>query len=249
MKSATKAIRIRARARGERWKPRFLKCLRRTGNASASAEYAAIHPGTAHRHRQRDPKFAAQWKEALAEAIDKMELVARSRAMNGVDEPVYMRDRDGKPILVGHVKKYSDYLLGLLLKAYLPEKYGRDRKVQIALNGPPKSKAKKEFDYQGFAALVKKTFGEAQAVERGDCVTEQPQPVTPSAEKLVAAPVLNSEPQKSTARPHPDSQPNPQPDPPFGTVEYYRKLGVTVCGSDEQLNARSHRAAGYCGSI
>jgi hypothetical protein len=202
MKSATKAIRIRARARGERWKPRFLKCLRRTGNASASAEYAAIYPGTAHRHRQRDPKFAAQWKEALAEAIDKMELVARSRAMNGVDEPVYMRDRDGKPILVGHVKKYSDYLLGLLLKAYLPGKYGNKVQAQIAVSARPQSKADK-FDFAAFNELLRKTYGgEDQKVE-------QPEPVKPSAEKM-----------------NPQTEPQPEPEPPFGSVEYYRKQGL-----------------------
>jgi len=59
-KAASKAIRLRARARGLRWRKTFLECLARTGNVNLRAQHAAIDPSTAHRHRQNDPQFAEQ---------------------------------------------------------------------------------------------------------------------------------------------------------------------------------------------
>jgi hypothetical protein len=65
-----------ARALGERWKKYFLEHLRHSGNASASCAFAGIHVDTAYEHDKKDSRFASEWKEAMAETLARVELVA-----------------------------------------------------------------------------------------------------------------------------------------------------------------------------
>ena len=112
-----------ARARKPHWRDRFLDALRVKGNVRESCAVANISRAVAYEARATDEAFAAAWANALDEAADVMEAEAWRRGVEGVDEPVYGRvgkDRDGE---IGTVRKYSDSMLALLLKAHKPEKY------------------------------------------------------------------------------------------------------------------------------
>lgn len=70
--------------------------------------------------------WKARYDEALEVSMDRLESEAFRRAHDGVDEPIIGRvgkDQDG---IITTVKKYSDGLLTLLLKAHRPEKF-KDR--------------------------------------------------------------------------------------------------------------------------
>ena len=97
----------------------FLTCLAETGNVSAAARNAAVSRSGAYGLRLTDETFATAWAEAQAQAVDALEMEARRRAVEGVEQPVLyagkpVRDEGGDPVTVRH---YSDRLLELLLKA------------------------------------------------------------------------------------------------------------------------------------
>jgi hypothetical protein len=103
----------------------FLACLAETGNVSDAARWAAVSRSGAYALRLADEAFALAWTEALAEAADALELEARRRAVDGVEQPVLYagkpaHDDGGAPITIRH---YSDRLLELLLKARRPESF------------------------------------------------------------------------------------------------------------------------------
>lgn len=100
---------------------RFLAELAKSGNISAAARGAGLSRSHAYALRASDPEFAAEWADALEEAVDSLEAEARRRAIEGVDSPHFHGGQ-----LTGTVKKYSDSLLMFLLKAHRPERY-RDR--------------------------------------------------------------------------------------------------------------------------
>src|SRR6478672_6188376 len=87
-----------------RWpekKRRFLEALRECGNIRIASEAAGSGRREMHRKKERDPKFAADWDAAYAEAADRLEQEAWRRAVEGVEEPVVsmgklVRDEDGK---------------------------------------------------------------------------------------------------------------------------------------------------------
>lgn len=110
------------------WEKAFLKVLSKTGNVTKSARAAKVDRSTVYDHRNNDPVFAALWLEAEAEASDLLEAEAWRRAVEGVNEPVFQGGEQ-----VGVIRKYSDSLMGLLLKAHKPEKY-RER-TDVTSNG------------------------------------------------------------------------------------------------------------------
>lgn len=76
--------------------------------------------------RAKDEAFAGEWDAALEEGIDLAEAEMWRRGVEGWDEPVFGRvakDQDGE---IGVVRKHSDAMLTLALKAHRPDKY-RDR--------------------------------------------------------------------------------------------------------------------------
>lgn len=103
----------KARRTAGEWRPVFLKTLEVTGNISEACKAAKVMRQIAYDHRDRDPEFAAQWKEAHEAAIDALELTARARAM-GV----------------------SDTLLIFLLKAHRPAMYRERFEVSGPNSGP-----------------------------------------------------------------------------------------------------------------
>jgi hypothetical protein len=100
------------------WQDRFIASLRRLGNVSRACKAAGVGRMTAYDHRDSDPPFAAQWRDALEESADWLEREAWRRAVKGVERPVYQQCRK-----VGTVREYSDTLLVQLLKANRPEKF------------------------------------------------------------------------------------------------------------------------------
>src|SRR5687767_11860234 len=97
------------------WRKGFLAVLAESGNVTASCKAAQIEPKTAYKARNNDPQFAEQWREALESAADLMELEARRRAVEGVEEPIFY-----KGVEVTKVRRYSDILLIFMLKACRP---------------------------------------------------------------------------------------------------------------------------------
>lgn len=101
----------------------FLEELARRGIVTDACQVAGIGRRTVYEWRDADPEFAQQWEDALERAIQVAEREAWRRGVEGVDEPVFGRigkDQDGE---VGTIRKYSDTMLTLVLKANKPEKY------------------------------------------------------------------------------------------------------------------------------
>ncbi len=123
------------------WHDKFLAELRVRGIVKDAARAAHINLSTAYAARRKalsveatrrvasTANFASRWDEAVEEAVERMDEEAWRRGYDGYNDPVYYRGR-----LVGDIKRYSDKLLILLLKAHRPEKY-RDnppKTVQLA---------------------------------------------------------------------------------------------------------------------
>lgn len=56
------------------WRNYFLAALVETSNVSASAERAGVSASRAYRLRREDPGFAAQWRTALCEGYENLEM-------------------------------------------------------------------------------------------------------------------------------------------------------------------------------
>lgn len=90
------------------WVLGFLEALRATGNVAASCRAVGTSSSSAYNLRERDADFANDWDNALEDATDTLELEARRRAVEGVEEPVvyqgqltpvWERDADGEIVL------------------------------------------------------------------------------------------------------------------------------------------------------
>lgn len=97
---------------------------------------------TLHNWRARDPWFVTMEVQASLEAKDNIEAEAYRRAVEGVDEPVVYQgmvttvfDAETGMDKVLTVKKYSDSLLAMLLKATDPEKYRENVKQTVDHQG------------------------------------------------------------------------------------------------------------------
>jgi len=62
------------KARREHWRDVFLDALAETSNVTAAAAAAGATTSLAYRFRRSDPAFAAQWRRALREGYDNLEL-------------------------------------------------------------------------------------------------------------------------------------------------------------------------------
>jgi hypothetical protein len=119
---------------------RFLNALAETGNITAAVVLAGTSRTRVYELRKVDEDFRAAWDEAENSASDKLEAEAWRRAVDGVPEPLVsagkiVRDDDGNPIAI---RRYSDAMLTLLLKARRPEKFRERNSVEKSgLGGKP----------------------------------------------------------------------------------------------------------------
>lgn len=56
------------------WRTYFLQALAATSNVTASAKEAGVSPSRAYKARREQPDFAAQWRDALHEGYEHLEM-------------------------------------------------------------------------------------------------------------------------------------------------------------------------------
>ena len=102
-------------------KQQFVERLAATGNVTEAARSVGRSRSGAYRVKDNDEAFSEAWDEAVGIATDALEAEARRRAVEGVQEPVFYQGA-----VCGHVVRYSDRMLELLLRGHRPEVF-RDR--------------------------------------------------------------------------------------------------------------------------
>jgi len=100
------------------WCDVFIASLIACPSVSRAAAAAGIARRYAYEAKKTNPALAELWDEALEIGLDELEVEARRRALEGVEEPIYY---DG--IRVGTRTIYSDKLMVLLLRAHRPAMY------------------------------------------------------------------------------------------------------------------------------
>lgn len=106
----------------EKGKAKFLRVYPECGTVELAAKEVPVAPKTVYAWMKSDTDFATRVNDIKPVAkntyLGALEQEAHRRAVEGVEEPVFFQGR-----LVAHVRKYSDTLLIVLLKANAPEKY------------------------------------------------------------------------------------------------------------------------------
>lgn len=110
---------------------RFLVLFRQTGIVLRACLAAKIGRRTVYDWLQEDPAFKVAYLEAAEDACDTLEEEARRRGAEGWEEPVYQGGEQ-----VGTIRKFSDRMLELTLKARRPEKF-RERYEHTGAGGGP----------------------------------------------------------------------------------------------------------------
>jgi hypothetical protein len=148
----------------DEWHPKFLRALRRTPVVAWACKSAGVRKNTAYAHRKDNPEFAAEWEEALAEGIGRLEREAFRRAVEGVRKAEYYKGE-----IVGYEREYSDTLMVLLLKSHAPETYRET--VRQELTGADGGALKIEvqpIDYRdAIAPLAPGPMGDSDASSEG----------------------------------------------------------------------------------
>ncbi len=97
----------------------FLKVLAKTGCVGSSAKACGYQDtSTLQAFRRDNDAFADEWAEAADAGADVLIQEARRRAIDGVLDPVFFKGE-----IVGHIRKYSDTLLQMLLRGARPDTY------------------------------------------------------------------------------------------------------------------------------
>ena len=112
----------------------FLVNLAEFANITLAAKAAGWDRQSAYNYRASDPVFAAEWDDAMEQAVDLLEAEARRRALEGCDKPVFYQGEQ-----CGVIREYSDTLAIVLLKAHRPEKFRENIRQDINVTGidPP----------------------------------------------------------------------------------------------------------------
>lgn len=117
-KRSKQQLATRQRAPHLLWTGAFLHVFRQTGNVRQAAEAAGIDRAAVYKAAERWPWFKQEWEEAKQDAADLLIQEMRRRAIDG--DVVDVKFIKGHPLVV---RKYSDRLLELLVKAYRPEEF------------------------------------------------------------------------------------------------------------------------------
>jgi hypothetical protein len=106
-------------------KAAFLAAYASVATISHAAKLVGIDRSTHYDWLEKDPQYVKDFNEAKQTACDNLEAEARRRAVAGCEEVVYYQG-----VECGRVRKYSDTLLIVLLKAAMPEKYIERRALE-----------------------------------------------------------------------------------------------------------------------
>lgn len=153
-----------------RQKKAFLEAYADTANVTAAAIAAGVGRRTHYDWLEDDEQYAADFQQAGEQAVDLLELEARRRGAEGVDEPVIHQgqlcgrwvndkgetvqpDAPGATMIPLTIKRYSDTLLIFLMKGARPEKYRDNSKMVVtgADGGPVKTETTHKFDHDQFS--------------------------------------------------------------------------------------------------
>jgi hypothetical protein len=112
----------------------FLEAFAQMANFSMACRAAGVHRSVVYRWQEHDEAFALRYRQAEAEANDRIRAAIYRRAITGIEKPVHHNgrlvvDADGNPVTV---REYSDVLLMFYAKSRMPE--FRDRQ-QVELTG------------------------------------------------------------------------------------------------------------------
>ena len=99
-------------------KKKFLEAIAKGFSVSMSCRMAHFSKSGIQKHVKKSAAFKKAWDEAYETGADVLEDEAWRRAVEGWDEPKWYQDKE-----VGAVRKFSDRLLEMLLKARRPDKY------------------------------------------------------------------------------------------------------------------------------
>jgi hypothetical protein len=109
------------------WPIRFLDAYRKIANVTLAAERAGVSRRAVYKRGEADPEFAGAMEDAREEAYDRLEHEAFRRGARGVLEPVFYQGER-----CGEIRRYSDALLALLLKANRPERFRENARIEHA---------------------------------------------------------------------------------------------------------------------
>ncbi len=108
----------------------FLASLSKSGILAVACAAAGWCRDTASALRKKDEGFSKAWDEAIETFADMAEGAMFQRAVHGVQEEVWHKPKDGDPIVIGYVTKYSDQLMALTMKGLKKDKYRENHKVE-----------------------------------------------------------------------------------------------------------------------
>ena len=134
----------------------FLAKLAAGYSVKAAVAESTMSRAWFYRERCDDPMFADAWDEALEEGTDALEDEALRRGRDGVEEPIITmgkvaRDDEGNVLTV---KRYSDGLLTLLLKARRPDKFKDRSAVESKVDARLTSTAESDAAFKAFVDLI-----------------------------------------------------------------------------------------------
>lgn len=102
----------------------FLAALSVHGVITRAANEANINRETHYQWMRADEDYVRAFADAMERAADNLEAEVYRRAVEGVDEPVYGPLGPGEGSgRIGTIRRYSDSLLTLAVKAARPEKF------------------------------------------------------------------------------------------------------------------------------
>lgn len=104
----------------------FLSVLAETCNVTEACRTSGVSVTSAYRHRKSDASFRAGWREAIAIAYSRLELVLLERAFVGTEKVVTRRDGSNE-----RMTEYSNQLGLSLLKMH------RDTAIEAAPENEP----------------------------------------------------------------------------------------------------------------
>ena len=105
----------------------FLEAMGKVGNITRAAELAGVNRKS-HYEWMKDPAYEERFRDALATATDVLREAAWTRAVDGIESPVFNKEGEH----VGDKVVYSDTLLIFLMKAASPAEFRDNYHLQVS---------------------------------------------------------------------------------------------------------------------